>query len=116
MLAGFADIQEDRLGPLRLQTRFGNVSVLNARENLFRRARRARTRVQEERFLEGTGNSVTYIANSYEELDRILDVYYPMLVNGERFVILFDGKGCRVAAGYMPHYNIRCNANSLANS
>ena len=28
MLSGFADIQEDRLGPLRLQTRFGNVSVL----------------------------------------------------------------------------------------
>ena len=61
-LAGLYDDQADQEGPLRLQTRFGNVSVLNARENLFRKARKARTRVQEERFLAGTGNSVTYLS------------------------------------------------------
>ena len=30
MLAGLAELHEGHLGPLRLQTRFGNVSVLNA--------------------------------------------------------------------------------------
>ena len=92
-LAGERELQADEDGPFRLRTRFGNVSVLTPRENLFRRARRARTHAQEQQFLAGTGNSVTYIPNSYEELDRILDTYYPMLVDGQQFIILFNGKG-----------------------
>ena len=92
-LAGEREMQADEVGPFRLRTRFGNVSVLDARQNLFRRFRRARTHIQEQRFLGGAGDSVTYMSNSYEELDRVLDAYYPMLVNGERFIILFNGKG-----------------------
>lgn len=92
-LAGERELQADEEGPFRLRTRFGNVSVLDARENLFRTVRRARTQVQEQRFLDGTGESATYIPNGYQDLDRILNTYYPMLVDGERFIILFNGKG-----------------------
>ena len=92
-LAGQYDGQADRPGPLRLHTRFGNVSVLSAQENLFRRARQARTRAQEERFLSGNGQSVTYSPSSYDELGRILDRYYSRLVDGEWFILLFGGRG-----------------------
>lgn len=92
-IAGMRDDQADDTGPFRLHSKIGNVAILSARDYLFRKVRRVRTRVQEQQFLAGTGDSVTYMADSDEDLDRILDTYRPLLLNGERFLIMFEGKG-----------------------
>ena len=80
-------------GPFRLQTKFGNVSILNAKERLMYAARKARSLAQERRFLAGVSDSVTYLTTSYRQLDAILDRYRPLLIDGQRFILLFNGRG-----------------------
>ena len=70
-------VQLDEFG--RLSTRLGNVSVLNARDLLFRRFRTHRTLEQERRFLANDGQKrVTYAPRGPAEVERILPKYYPL--------------------------------------
>jgi len=77
----------------RLFSRIGNVSIVSAapQDRLARSIRRHLTRRQEEDFDAGLRDSVTYIPRNLNNLSEVLNRYMGRVMDGERFLIDFDG-------------------------
>ena len=80
-------------GSWRLQSRIGNISIVNARDNLFNKARQFRTKTQESMFLEGKSKSAFYAVKDLADYGEVLDRYRERLLAGEKLIALYNGKG-----------------------